>query len=278
MRLIKKCLIIVISLALLLSSIAFAEEKDMDSLLDSQSLKISEDYDDLQSISSSSLEKIKNILRYDNSKVRHASLNINKNKYFKMYFLDNPNFASWIKGGKNLDKIISSKYNWIAPIYEGRKAKYLATFIKNTSNRWVLAGFSENVNKAALELLTDKGKLKKLLNRNNIINPSTIKFIKADQYHMDFIYVKEAGNEYAIVLNNNPKGLGLQNGKIYKMSVLAEKLHKKNSITSKKRMGGGFLADTNSIMSVRSASAFLTILSLILLFLLNFKKTSKGSN
>ncbi|SFB18792.1 hypothetical protein [Clostridium frigidicarnis] len=276
-----------ISATFLLSSTVFAIEKsfddNIDNLLKDSSIKCSDDYNDFKKISDSSLTKIREISNYSQSLDKNYNVHSNdprsfsydlsfdENKSFKIYKLDTPDFVEYFNNNGNFKNNISKNYNWMSPVYENGNLKHIATFSKNHGD-FEMIGFIENVNSTMFESFINLDKLKETLKKNNLTTPSEIKFVKVDKYHINLIYIRQNNQEYAIPFTNTVSKMNIDNGNVYMISNLANKLSN-YSITkssSNDKQGGG----TNIVISsrVKSLATSLVFLSASLLLFLNFKK------
>lgn len=287
MKLFKTFILSLISITLFFPSVVFAGDnnlnKSTDTLLKNLYLKNSSDFNEITTVSNSSLADIKETLNYSKSldnkndpKSISSNIKFNENSCFKVYTLNNPDFIQAFKTINNFNENISSKYNWLYPVYENNILKHVATFSK-INNSWDMSGFIENVNPILFNTFINTDKIKEILQKNNINSPSDIKFVKIDKYHLNTIYINQNNKEFIIPFTNNISKTNIENGRVYEVSDLVSKLYDEspNKNTSKDKLGGGL--ENSTINPLINLSIFTMITSIALLVILNCKKSQNIS-
>lgn len=266
-----KIIITVIALTIVTSAtpvFASSNSKDVKTLISESSISSSSDDDAINSISDSSLNSIKDIMKLD------AKPNFKKESFFKVYTLENPDLVKAYKNDKSFNKNISKDYNWFAPITVDGQDSMLGKFAKDDNNQWSMVGFSDSIKTEAYSFFKSKEAIAEVLSKTNVKNASEIKFIAADLYKTNIIYIRKGNDEFGIPFTSKPEIVGVKNGKLYPIADLVKALEKNAPIASdsKEKAGGGAGSTNNPQSPILFIG--LAILSIIGLVFINKDKLS----
>jgi len=240
-----KILTTVIALAIITSAtpvFASSNSKDVKTLISESSISSSSDNAAINSISDSSLNSIKEILKLDKKP------SFKKDGFFKVYKLENPDLVKAYKNHKGFDKNISKDYNWLAPVTVDGQDTLLGKFDKDENNQWSMIGFSDSIKTDAYSFFTSKEAIAEVLAKINVKNASEIKFIAADLYKTNIIYIRKGNDEFGVPFTSKPEIVGVENGKLYPMADLVKVLEKNSPVSpsSNEKTGGGAGNTNNS--------------------------------
>lgn len=213
-KIIASTLILLLNLIFITNS--FAANAKFSEINKSLNIEQIEDDKDKDKVSDIFNENLKNIGKISKN-LNWTKVPAKNGETYKVYMFKD-NIKKYYET-KSFNKLISnSNVYWETPLLS-EDSNVISTMraYKNNDSKW---GTSEG-HGMPIELINfyiEPANIQKILLINGITNPESVKHIRIRHLYMDFFFVKDGNNEFAIPLANNPEELGLKNFTLYKMS------------------------------------------------------------
>ena len=207
------------------------------------------------------LTEIGDKLKWKNNPVKNGD-------FYKVYFIWE-NLKNYRSDSSFAHLIYNGDPAWETPIYSDNGELVSTVWAAKVNGKWLYsAGHSTSLD--IVEFYLNPQNILNILNKNDILNPESIKHLRIKSLYADILYVKDSNTEYKIPLMDDPTRFGLQNFELYKMSEIIDKLSDAyiNPIcTSVSKKDAGF-GDNKPGLAVNNIAIICTIFALSVYFFL----------
>lgn len=141
----------------------------------------------------------------------------------KLYRFDKIDMAAYYETNGSLKGIFKDTGLWAVYTPNGNTVK-----VENKNGVCAVLGYSMAPGGVSdKSVISKSGVVKALENDTRSILPDELKFVEAEQYNSNFVYIRSGNDEYLIPYSSRPEICGLENGRLYK-AVEVVKAYKEN--------------------------------------------------